>query len=400
MFRNLGGYRQALHDRAVQFNIDPAEVFKYKNPVFVKVLDSPVKTGAQWALMGIDLNDSLSRGISETDMGVAMANMLSPENVERLSKIIESLPSDATVREAMRARSARNRTIDGRYRAHSAKPHGRVRGKGRGQLTEKAKDLFESMLAGIHGHGQRGSEEGIASTKDRLTRAGLSYIRMRNAGENWNLASMNTDAVRLLSRAEDAASRLTHLVPREAGSEKIEGSLIERYLHPERFMDRKGFGPTGSLSFDGQPLHPPVHAGVEALAMALEESPKKYASLMAGFADNAEGVQASMFGAEHPADAFTSGVASKYGLKVIPEEWGSVTGFSDDVKAAIEDGRGPLPVEPAEHMPTAVAAVTPDSSSVTDVIPEGPRTVQDLRKALEAHPNISPEEAHAVTADI
>jgi len=41
-------------------------------------------------------------------------------------------------------------------------------------------------------------------------------------------------------------------------------------------------------------------------------------------------------------------IASKYGLNVIPEEWGAVAPMPDAVKIAIEAGREPLPVEPEE----------------------------------------------------
>jgi hypothetical protein len=104
-----------------------------------------------------------------------------------------------------------------------------------------------------------------------------------------------------------------------------------------------------------------------------------------------------MFGAEHPADAFTNTIASRYGLKVIPEEWGMVTGLPEVVKAAIEDGRGPLPVEPSVHAETVVADVQPDSSSVVEALPEGPRTVKEFRESLENHPGITPEQAAAAS---
>ena len=324
-----------------------------------------------------------------------MANLVSPEYVERLTKIIESLPSESTVREAMRSRSAEIAQL--LTDAGVISPNRLVEyvDKETGDLKEKAKDLFENMLSGFTVTDPAVLGRASASAKDKLTRAGLSFIRMRNAGENWNLASMNTDAVKLLTRAQDASARLSALLGKESGKGTGGDSLVEKYLHPERYFDPSGR--SVELSFDGQPLTAPVHAGVEALAMALEESPREYAKVMAKYADRAEGMQQTMWGAENPADAFTNEIASKYGLKVIPEEWGAVVGLSDQVKAEIEESRGPLPVEPAAHAETAVSNVLPDSSSVLEAIPEGPKSVQELRKALEAHPGFTQEQAEAVT---
>jgi len=83
----------------------PAEVFKYKRPVLVKVLDAQWKAERNGAHGKRHERLVFPRHLG-TDLGVATANLLSPEYVDRLTKIVESLPSDVTIREAMRARSA------------------------------------------------------------------------------------------------------------------------------------------------------------------------------------------------------------------------------------------------------------------------------------------------------
>lgn len=399
----FGKYVAELHSRAAIFGIDPAEVLKFKNPLLVKVLDNPVESGIEWSRLGTEFNRGPEGGMNEEEQGEAMKRLLTPEFTDRLTGIVESLPSvdkdgrATSVREAMRARSSEI--------AQLLQDAGII-SKGKieeyvtddGDLKEKAKDLFENMLTSLIVTNSDVLNRAPAEVKDRLGRAGLFFSKMQSAGENWNLASYNTDAVRLFTRAKDAQGRLSALQGKKDAEQKgATGgeSNMERYLHPERFHDPAGANV--ELHFDDQPLVPPQHPVTEALAMALEESPRTYAAMMAKYANRAQGMQSTMWGSEHPADAFTNEIASKYGLKVIPEDWGAVTPLPEVVKAAIEDSRGPLPVEPAVHAETAIADVTPDPESVTQVIPEGPRTLQELRKVLETHPNLTPEQAEAAT---
>jgi hypothetical protein len=399
----FGKYVAGLRERAASFGVEPGEVLKFTNPVLVKVLDNPVHDDIQWSLLGTELNRDPMMGMSGSEQGVAMARLLSPEYTERLGNIINSMPTvnsegkAITVREAMRMRSGDIAQMMRDAGIISANKGAEFLTP-KGDLNETSKMLFENMMAGLTVTDSSVLENAPAAVKDKLTRAGLFFISMRDAGENWNLASMNTDAIRLMTRAQDAQARLALLLGKDEAATKGAtggGTLIERYLHPERFYDPSGRNV--ELSFDGQPLVAPQHPAVEALAMALEESPRTYAALMAKFADTAVGKQSTMFGAEHPADAFTNEIASRYGLKVTPEEWGAVAPMPETVKVAIENSRGPLPVEPEVHAETVIADVMPDSSSVTEAMPEGPRTVQELRKALETHPNVTPEEAEGLT---
>lgn len=394
-------YIAELHSRAVTFGIDPAEVLKLKNPVLVKMLDKPVDTDIEWSRLGTELNRGPEGGMSDEEQGEAMKRLLTLEFRDRLTDIVLSMDvfdkngTALTIRELMRARSADiAQLLQDAGIISPTKIEEYVDADG--NLKEKAKDLFENMLASMTVTDPEVLNRASAAVKDKLTRAGVFFAQMQSAGENWNLASMNTDAVRLLNRVQDAAARLSHLVPRETSQETSE-SLVDRFLHPEKYVDKKGFGPAGTFEFDGQPLIAPPHPAVEALAHAIEESPRTYSTMMANFADNATGKQSTMFGAEHPADAFTAEIGSKYGINVLPEEWGTVSGLPDAVKVSIENSRGPLPVEPSVHAETAIEDAMPDSSSVVGVLKDTPRTIADLQKALETHPSITSEQAAAVT---
>jgi hypothetical protein len=401
----FANYVKELYGKAMIFGIDPSEVAKYEHPVLVKVLDNPIMSDIERARYGTEFNRGIEGGMNDQEQGAAMARLLTPEFVDRLTNIVNSLDifqkkGAITVREAMRVRSAE---ISQLLQDAGVIPKNKIEEyvDKDGELKDKAKDLIENMLASMTVTDSSVVKDASDSVRDKLTRAGLFFVQMHNAGEQWNLASYNTDAVRLLNMVQDAAGRLSHLIPRVAPEEgKADDSLVDRFIHPENYTDRKGFGPTGAFEFDGQPLVAQPNPAVEALAKALEESPRAYATMMANFADSASGTQGmlAIAAAEHPADVFTREIASKYGLNVIPEEWGAVAPMPDAVKIAIEAGREPLPVEPEEHHATVVADVMPDSSSVVDALPEGPKTVQELRKALETHLGITPElAASAIT---
>lgn len=428
-------YRAFVEERAARlegFGFNPTEVTARFGEHFElrRLLDKPVTDPIEWASQGMEFNRGPMGGLNDTEVGMAMSRLLSPEHIDRLDAILESLPQfdkktnkPLTAREAMRFRS--EDIVKVMMDSGMISPNERAEfvhqdGDKKGELTAAGKNLFESMLtsmavsdtATLKGADVLG--EASPSMKDKLLRASIAFLRMRNRGPEWDLASINTSAVDLIARAQEAAARLQGLALKPDAPAGVGKSLVERYLHGENYMDANEFGIVqgnlGIVDFHGQALGEPVSAAVEAMARALEEPEREFASMMMKFAQLAGAAGPEQLGLAglipeviHPADAFTDAIANKYKggngkpLRVLPEEWGTVNGLPEPVKAAIEEGRGPLPVEPSVHAETVVDDVHPDSSSVTDVIPEGPKTVQELRKALENHPNYTPEQAAAAT---
>jgi len=385
--------RASILDRAQAFGIDPASIFEMRNPVLVRVMDRTVTDPATLARYGIEMNRDPSQGMSSTEQSAALSRLLTPSVVERMANVFRSVSGDSSLRTAMRARSADLADI--------LRDAGLVDPKKRsayftedGDLTEPAKALIENTLAGIAVSNPQVLGRTSAAIKDKLGRVGMDFVIMRSAGEIWNLASYNTDAVELMTRAQDQSARLNQLEGRDVTKDESHGSesLIERLLHPERYR-LSNF----DLSFDGQATHPPVHPAVESLARALEETPREYANMIGDYAEEAERGGVTMFGAIHPADVFTEQIASKYGMEVIPEEWGMVGGLPDAAKEIIEEARNGLPVEPARAAEAVEEAIQPDSSSVIEN-EKGfePTSVRDFRKALADHPGFTDEQAEAV----
>lgn len=390
---NYDAVRKSLLDKASVFGFTQDELAKMKEPVLVRVMDADVSDPGDLTRYGLEYNRAPVRGISREQMGVALARMMTTGVVDRLASIAESTPDGSSVRDMMRTRSKEigdimrdSGLVD---QAKSSEYF-----TSDGTLTENAKETLESILAGLTVTKPAVLEGANPSVKDKLARAGIEFLRMKAAGSDWDIASYNTDAVQLLTRAQDNAAALRRMEGREVTGNEDHGSesLVERFLHPDRYRLSNL-----ELGFDEQPLHPPVHPAVEALAMALEESPKEYVKTVGRYADSANEGGATMFGAEHPADVFTNKIGSKYGLKAIPEEWGLVNGLPDMVKAEIEDTRGPLPVEPQEAEESIAADIAPDNSSVDDSVKtEEPRSAQEFKRVLSTHPNITEEQAEAL----
>ena len=394
---NLGNWesvRKDLLDKARRFGINPDEIAKHKNPILVRVMDATVTDPTELARYGIEMNRDAGQGMSATEQSAALSRMLTPKIVERMANVFRSVSGDSSLRDAMRARS--------KDLAEILTDAGLVDPKKRsayftddGELTESAKMLIENTLAGVTVSNPAVLDSASDSVKSKLGRVGMDFILMRAAGSNWNLASYNTDAVSLLTQVEDASTYLRNMEgPGTQGDEK-EGtySLVERRLHPERFRLSNL-----EMAFDGQPTHPPVHPVVEALAMALEKNPRAYANLIGDYAEAAAKGGMTIYGAMNPADVFNEYVAGKFGLNIVPDEWGMVNGLPDSVKAELEDSRGPLPVEPAANHERVAEDVQPDTTSVDDAEKgDGPRTVREFRDALANHPNITEEQAEAIT---
>jgi hypothetical protein len=407
-FRSTRIDRFGLSDAAgnVEFGGEPYDVYR--------LLDEPVTSEIEWTRLGEDSNRDPMKGSSAEEEGVAMSRLLTPEYLDRLDNIFSSLPHIETdkqgrehpisLRTAMRTRSSDivQLLVDAGIIAPNKRTEYIVQnGESKGDLTPKTKDLIENMLIGLTVTDPQVLTDAPADVKNKLARAGVFFVKAKSAGENWNLASYNTDAVRLYTKADAMSYRLSRLRGTSEATSKGAGSssLIEKYLYTGNYEDKNGLNAEqGDLSLDsfsfadGQSLGHPETDAVTAMAMALEQTPREYALMLAKYADR---TKPSMFGAEHPADVFNAEIAGKFKngegnpLRVIPEEWGAVAPMPEAVKAAIEDARGPLPVEAEVHAETVIADVQPDSSSVVEALPEGPRSVRELRKALAAHPELN-----------
>jgi ddrB-like ParB superfamily domain len=394
---NFAPVHADLFEKAARFGVNPEEFKEHSDPRLVRVLDNPVTDPQELRRLGVEMNWDAGRGMSEAERQRALSGLLTPAVVDRLANVFQSIAGDVSLRTAMRMRSADLAQIltdaglvDPTKRAAYFSEDG--------ELTEPAKALIEDALAGRTVSNGAVLKSASDSTKDKLGRVSMDFILMQAAGELWNLASYNTDAVRLYTRAEDQAAYLRNLegAGQHGDAESGTYSAVERMLHPERFRLSNL-----EMAFDGQPTHPPVHPVVEALAMALERKPKEYQAILGNYADAATQGGTTMFGTAEPWDAFNQHIGEKLGVApVIFEEWGMVNGLPEAAKQQIETAREGLLVEPDIHNDRIEDDVQPDTTSVDDALKsETPTSVAQLRDALAKHPNLSDEQAQAI-ADI
>ncbi len=316
----LGLYEEVargIRERAGHFKFDPAEVASVRRPVLVRLMVEDVTDSASLARYGIEMNRDPAQGMSSSEQALGLARLMTPGVVMQLADMVSELPEGYTVREFMRRRPkdiasvlSAGGLVDSRKRAAYFLPDG--------GLTETAKELIETILAGGTVTDIGVFRDASPSSRDRLVRAGVEFMRARSAGKEWDLAAFNTEAVRLVTEAESRASYLRRLKSR---GDNDDGSLVERLLYPERFRNADA-----DL---GLHLQRRTHPAVQALARALEEDPREYLAIIAGYASKALRGADTLFEGTHPAHVFSATVGRRRGadgelrweLRVLPEEW-------------------------------------------------------------------------------
>jgi hypothetical protein len=223
---------------------------------------------------------------------MSLSRLVTQPVIEKLCTLVASLPDGYSVREFMRQRAediavilSTSGIVDARKRSEYFLPDG--------GLTEACKDLVETTLAGLTVTDIDVLRTASKSTKERLVRVGVEFMRMRGAGAEWDLAVYNNEAVQVMTRAEEQAAYLRTLRPLAARPSE---SLVDRLLNPDRYenaIEDMGCTERG------------VHPVVEALARALERSPREYVSLIAEYASRAAGEWESMFECLHPSEVFS-----------------------------------------------------------------------------------------------
>ena len=306
--------RDGIFDRAAWFGFDCDAAKKLREPVLVRVTECNVTDESQLARYGVEMNRDPAHGMSGVEQSVGLARLMNEATVARLASIASETPDGCTAREFMKRQAGRigaalmdSGLIDSCKTSECFSENG--------DLTEVTKDLVENVLAGVAVSEIDVLRKASLSTRDRLSRAGVEFLRMRSAGAEWDLARFNSDAVRLKTEAESNAGYLRGLRPRSGRS----SSLIERMLHPDRFR-------CANAALLGEPTSP--HPATEALAMALELAPREYVALLAGFASRCESNE-SLFRKVHPAEVFSATIGryrdgkglQEWYIPIEPEEW-------------------------------------------------------------------------------
>ena len=286
---------EGIRERAAHFRLDPERLKAVRHPVLVRIMDEDVTDVLQLARYGMEMNRDPGQGMSSTEQCMGLARILTSEAVRRLADLVAELPEGSTVREFMRRRAkdiavilSSSGLVDPRKRAAYFTPAG--------DLTELARELVETALAGLTVTDVSTLRSASRPTREKLMRAGIEFMRMRSAGVEWDLAEFNNEAVRLVTEAENRATASGAL---QSPSSDDRGSPVERLLYPERF----GYA-AEELGFKRVTVA--ADPSVEALALCLEFSSRDYLAAVAEYATCATRAWQSMFGCLRPEAAFAA----------------------------------------------------------------------------------------------
>ena len=290
---------KGIAERAGLLRLDAAGLARMQEPVLVRVMDADVRDTHTLARYGIEMNRDPGQGMSTSETAVGLSRLITPTVIDRLARIVAELPDGYRLREFLRLRAREvaevldsGGLIDPRKRAAYFTAEG--------DLTEAAKDLVETTLAGLTVTSGDVLRHASRATRERLVRAGIEFLRLRSVGREWDIAEYNSRAVELVTKAEDEACYLRTL--RKTRGEVDAGSLVERLVHPERFANVPPR--IGGNCYEG------THPAVEALALSLEQSPREYVARVSAYASRAVGAWRSMFECMAPPDAFTATIGT------------------------------------------------------------------------------------------
>lgn len=140
--------REGVLERASWFRLDEQAIIALRAPVLVRIMTEDVADARELARLGLEMNRDPGQGMSSTEQSIALARLVTPAVVNRLTELIAELPGDKSVREFMRIRGRDIAVILG----HSDLIDSRKRSMyftEAGELTEAAKQMIETALAGL-----------------------------------------------------------------------------------------------------------------------------------------------------------------------------------------------------------------------------------------------------------
>jgi len=94
-------YRRAVTEQAGRFGIPAAELDKFRNPVLVRVIDTPA-TLDDARRLGSELNKNMTGALGVSEKAVSAGKSVTPETLKVIQDMGDQLGEDATLRDVMR----------------------------------------------------------------------------------------------------------------------------------------------------------------------------------------------------------------------------------------------------------------------------------------------------------
>jgi hypothetical protein len=367
-YRN--GHGEAARDYILQhageFGIQPSDIPEVgKQPVIVRVLDNEYTTAEDLAALGRDLDRTQTMGFSQAEEAVVAGRAITPEFLDWISNQVEAMGEDATLRDFMRYRASE--IMQRMLETGMIEPTKRAEYiTNDGQMTEKAKDLFENAVLGKIVEDPELLATLPKEIRNKVGRLAAPLVRVKDEAPLWNFIPELKMALKLWKRIDNVRAMLNDI-----GGE--DDSLVDRYLRPANYENGSEL-----IDFGGETVRETPHPTVEALAKLLEKPSKEAKNAIAFYADDSEGKQATLGPPPEPVEAFNTHIGSKVGVDVPADAWGVL---KPPQKAA---GEAEAPVEAPE---VTESPKTPPESPQAKAEGAG---AQELREFMRKHQGIGP----------
>ena len=355
----------------------------------VRVLEDFPEDVAELARYGQDFNRDFIMAFTPDEQAVMDGQRLSLEDVEQVSRWIEALPGEGEAQSLNKLLNTRGQEIfdlmvrTGVIEENKRAAYLRLDSATRtAQLTEDAKTAFKRMILGK----VIDDANLLALSKDavlnKIERAMVPLVRIKSAAPEWNITDYLKRSLQLWIEIERVRDELDVVG-------KKSDPLVDKYLHPENFVDSHGFHGAARMIAIDEP-----HPISRALAKLLDLSGLKVKDALWAYADEAEQRQISLAAPMNPVEAFNRFVGEQVDVEVSPLDWGTLSAASEAAKETFkEDTEHPPKAteeqKRAEETPremNPIPAMNAAAERITSAAIDGTVTPESLRALFAADP--------------
>lgn len=327
-----------IHSDMAKLGMETEDLYDGSDPYIpVRILDEPPKTIEDMIKLGQDLNTDTIMGFSTEEQAVMSGERLTPENVETISAMLDTMPESASLREMLTARSDKildmmtdSGIIPETKRAEYITQDGK--------LTERAKQTFEEAILGKVIDDPDLLKSVPRETLAKVERSLPALLKIKTAAPEWNVMDYLKQSLRVWRTIDSIRGDLNDIGAKS-------DSLIDKYYNPQDFKMGSGL-----ITFEEGALRDPPHPITEALAKLFEKNPLQVKKALDAYADDVEGRQNYMLGQPSPIEAFNRHIGEKVGVEVDPTEWGTLRPTGEEVQEEARKATLPpdLPKTPAK----------------------------------------------------
>lgn len=188
-------YREYLEREAPHFGIKSEDIKKFKQPVLVRILDHPLEK-PQAVELAKYLNKSFTKGMSDSEMAVAIGKSLQLETIRSLSSLREALGPDTTLRQLMNQNP--HAVISMLERDGIITPQERANfvDQQTGNLTERGKNLVEMAFVGAWIDDPALLEVAPGSSLRRAESVSPELVQLKLGIDEWDITPVIREALR------------------------------------------------------------------------------------------------------------------------------------------------------------------------------------------------------------